>query len=88
MRPAICRAAIRRGSNIRIFPLGKVSSIVSGKTVDLPAPGGAVTTSADSVASSRFTSGTMAHTGRWSSRIMAPSCQARQLMPRSCLMVS
>ncbi len=46
-RCAICRAASRRGSSMSILLFGGVSvwSMVSGRSVDLPAPGGAVMTS-------------------------------------------
>ena len=44
IRSATCLAAILRGSSISILPSGRVSSRTSGRSVDLPAPGGAVTT--------------------------------------------
>ena len=45
MREAICRAASRRGSSMRILlPAGRSCRIVRGRRVDLPAPGGAETT--------------------------------------------
>ena len=58
-RWAICRAASRRGSSMRILLLGGVSvgSMVSGRSVDLPAPGGAVMTSRGDCWSARLTCG-------------------------------
>lgn len=46
MRAAICMAASLRGSSMIIFPpplAFMLSRMVSGRTVDFPAPGGAVT---------------------------------------------
>ena len=73
IRSAICRAASRRGSSIRIFAPGAAnpSRIVSGSTVDLPAPGGAVTTRRDESASARFTAPAISITGKSTDFIFA-----------------
>lgn len=44
MRMAICLAANRLGSSISTFPSGASADNSNGRSVDLPAPGGAVTT--------------------------------------------
>ena len=45
IRMATCLAAIRLGSSMRILPVCKAPcNMVSGSSVDFPAPGGAVMT--------------------------------------------
>ena len=63
IRSAICRAATRRGSSISTFPSGKSSRMVSGSSVDLPAPGGAVTTATPRSRRAQFTSAATSPTG-------------------------
>src|SRR5574344_1135586 len=56
-------AAMRRGSTTTTRPSSTASSTVRGNRVDLPAPGGAVSTMEGCWASKPFTSSTTFHTG-------------------------
>ena len=64
IRSAMLRAAMRLGSSMMMRPEGASrsshSSMVSGRRVDLPAPGGAVTITTDAIASSLLSEPAMA----------------------------
>ena len=83
IRSAICRAASRLGSRIRILePFSTYPSrMVSGSTVDLPAPGGAVTTRHAASASRRFTASAISSTGSSGSFLIAHKDSEKTRVP-------